>query len=181
MANQQITVKFKAMKGVPAREPIIAAQEIPQLSELDLTNSSVQSWLNALITDAVTSIYRPLIVEAGTAVDDLTVDQIIQEYMSDGRSGVPAERFTTFAESVKEFLKSKGKSGPAVSQLITSLKKRLKDAAFVKESTLAQWEKVVLAFAQVEGVAEEFSDVLEVLASNINKARNASDLGDDLI
>ena len=78
-------------------------------------------------------------------------------------------------------MKAKGKSGPAVSQLLKAVKNRLKEAVTFKESTLNQYEHVLGVFAQVDGVMDEYSDVLEVLTKNIEKARQASTDTDDLL
>ena len=177
---QTITYKFRAQtKGMPAREPLIVQQDIPQLNELDMTNPTIVGFLNQAILDISTAFYKEAVTAAGGSVDNVSILEIINDYMSDGRSGVDASRFAAFADALKAFLLSKGKSGPSVSQLIAATKKRLKEAAFVKESTLNSWENVIVRFSQVDGVLDEFSDVLEVLSANIQKARTAQ-TSDDL-
>lgn len=182
---KNITFQFRAnpKKGIPAREPLTVQQEIPAVNEMDLTSPTQVSFLNQLIEDVFTAFYRERCIEANGSVDNASIAEVIADYLSDGRSGIPAERFSNFAEALKEWLKSKGKSGPAIQQLVGACKKRMKEAALVKESTLASWEKVISVFAQVDGVLDEYSDVLEALSKNIEAAKNAQSENtlDDLI
>ena len=177
---KEIIYTFRGKKGIPAREPVKAVQEVPRVSELDLTSSQVVNFLDSLIEGVFVSFYRESVVEAGGSVDNASILDVINDYLSDGRSGVAAERFAAFTEALKEFLKAKGKSGPAVSQLLKAVKGRMKEAVTLKESTLNQYEHVITVFAQVDGVLDEFGDVLEILTKNIENARNAQTT-DDLI
>ena len=178
---KEIIYTFRGKKGVPAREPLKVTQEVPRVSELDLTNPQVVGFLDSLVEGVFTSFYKEACVESGGSVDNASNMEVIADYLSDGRSGVAAERFAQFTEALKEFLKAKGKSGPAVSQLLKAVKNRLKEAVTFKESTLNQYEHVLGVFAQVDGVMDEYSDVLEVLTKNIEKARQASNDTDDLL
>ena len=98
---KEIIYTFRGKKGVPAREPLKVTQEVPRVSELDLTNSQVVSFLDSLVEGVFTAFYKEACVEAGQSVDNASIMEVIADYLSDGRSGVAAERFAQFEKSAR--------------------------------------------------------------------------------